>query len=312
MFRLNDFILLLVIFSSMLAGILLPRLASIFQPYPVYLMMFLLFLSFLSIKIETIWDTVQNNLQTVIWLSFLKLIALPLSVYFLFKVFYPSYAIAALLLTGISTGVVAPFISTLVKANVNLVLVMVVISSPLVPFTLPALVKILLGRSIEISLLGMMRILCMVIFVPILAVEILRHITPGMLDSIMKRRYPISLVIFAIINLGVFSKYSDFFYQNPLTILEATFVAILLGGIYLVVGISALWKSPIENQLASAISLGNMNNVLVLVFASEFFTPLEPTVAAMYMIPFFGLILPLRVFQRLRKNHSNKGIGGRC
>jgi BASS family bile acid:Na+ symporter len=144
----------------------------------------------------------------------------------------------------------------------------------------------------------------MVIFVPILAVEVLRRITPGMLDSIMKRRYPISLVIFAIINLGVFSKYSDFFYQNPLTILEATFVAMLLGGIYLVVGISALWKGPIENQLASAISLGNMNNVLVLVFASEFFTPLEPTVAAMYMIPFFGLILPLRVYQRLRKNHS--------
>ncbi|MBW1717562.1 MAG: bile acid:sodium symporter, partial [Deltaproteobacteria bacterium] len=254
--------------------------------------------------IETIWDTVRNNLQTVIWLSFLKLIALPLCVYFLFKVFYPSYAIAALLLTGISTGVVAPFISTLVKANVNLVLVMVVISSPLVPFTLPALVKILLGRSIEISLLGMMRILCMVIFVPILAVEVLRRITPGMLDSIMKRRYPISLVIFAIINLGVFSRYSDFFYQNPLTILEATFVAILLGGIYLVVGISALWKGPTENQLASAISLGNMNNVLVLVFASEFFTPLEPTVAAMYMIPFFGLILPLRIYQRLRKDYS--------
>jgi BASS family bile acid:Na+ symporter len=304
MFRLDDFILLLVIFSSMLAGIFLPRPASIFQPYPVYLMMFLLFLSFLSIKIEAVWGTVRNNLKTVIWLSFLKLILFPLCIYFLFRVFFPSYAIAALLLTGMSTGVVAPFISTLVSANVNLVLVMVVISSPLVPFTLPALVKILLGRSIEISLLSMMRILCMVIFVPILAVEILRRITPRMLDSIMKRRYPISLVIFAVINLGVFSKYSDFFYQNPLTILEAAFVAILLGGIYLVVGISALWKGPTEDQIGSAISLGNMNNVLVLVFASEFFTPLEPTVAAMYMIPFFGLIFPLRVYQRLRKNHS--------
>ena len=285
----------------MLAGILLPRLASIFQPYPIYLMMLLLFLSFLSIKIETILDTIQNNLQTIIYLSLIKLIVLPLCVYFLFRVFCPSYSIAALLLTGISTGVVAPFISTLVKANVNLVLVMVVISSLLVPFTLPALVKILLGRSVEISLLGMMRILSIVIFVPILVIEVLRRLTPGMLDSIMKRRYPISLVIFAIINLGVFSRYSDFFYQNPLIILEATFIAILLGGIYLVVGITALWKAPVENQLASAISLGNMNNVLVLVFASEFFSPLEPTVAAMYMVPFFVLILPMRIYYRLKK-----------
>lgn len=285
----------------MLAGILLPRLASIFQPYPIYLMMLLLFLSFLSIKIETILDTIQNNLQTIIYLSLIKLIVLPLCVYFLFRVFCPSYSIAALLLTGISTGVVAPFISTLVKANVNLVLVMVVISSLLVPFTLPALVKILLGRSVEISFLGMMRILSIVIFVPILVIEVLRRFAPVMLDSIMKRRYPISLVIFAIINLGVFSRYSDFFYQNPLIILEATFIAILLGGIYLVVGITALWKAPVENQLASAISLGNMNNVLVLVFASEFFGPLEPTVAAMYMVPFFVLILPMRIYYRLKK-----------
>jgi len=304
MFRLDDLILLLVIFSSLIAGILMPGPASIFQDCPVYLMMFLLFLSFLSIKIEAVWGTVRNNLKTVIWLSFLKLILLPLCVYFFFRLFFPSYAAAALLLTGISTGVVAPFISTLVNANVNLVLVMVVISSPLVPFTLPALVKILLGHSIEISLLSMMRILCMVVFVPIFAVEILRRVAPRMLDSIMKRRYPISLVIFAVINLGVFSKYSGFFYQNPLTILEATFVAILLGGIYLVVGISALWPGPIENQISSAISLGNMNNVLVLVFASEFFTPLEPTVAAMYMIPFFGLIFPLRVYQRFRTKYS--------
>jgi BASS family bile acid:Na+ symporter len=43
-----------------------------------------------------------------------------------------------------------------------------------------------------------------------------------------------------------------------------------------------------------------MNNVLVIVFAARFFSPIEPTLAAMYMIPFFGLILPLRVFRRLR------------
>jgi len=42
-----------------------------------------------------------------------------------------------------------------------------------------------------------------------------------------------------------------------------------------------------------------MNNVLVIVFASEFFGPLEPTVAAMYMIPFFGLILPIRGYSRI-------------
>ena len=56
-----------------------------------------------------------------------------------FKYLYPSYAIAALLLSGISTGVVAPFISNLVQANSALVLVMVVTTSLFAPFSLPIL-----------------------------------------------------------------------------------------------------------------------------------------------------------------------------
>ena len=305
MFRQNDLILLVVIFLSMLAGILFPHFSSIFQPYPLYLMMFLLFLSFLPIKIGSIWHTVRHNSRTVLWISFIKLIMLPVVVYYAFIVFYPSYALAALLLTGISTGVVAPFISGLLNANSILVLVMVVLSSLIVPFTLPILVKILAGHTIEISFFGMMRMLCIVIFVPIVMAHILRHLTPVLLEKIMKRRFPISLFIFAIINLGVFSKYSSFFFKNPTTVIEATVIAIVLGSIYVIVGILVQWKSPVGNQLASSISFGNMNNVLVIVFSSQFFGPLEPTLAAMYMIPFFGLILPLRIYQRKRQQDPN-------
>lgn len=299
MFRLNDLILLLVIFSSMLGGILIPEWASFFRPYPLYMMMLLLFLSFTSISLGDIRDTLRHRAGTLIYLSLLKLIVVPVAVYLVFRAVYPSYAVAALLLTGISTGVVAPFISTLVNANAHLVLVMVVISSLLVPFTLPALVKLLLGRTVEISLAAMTQTLCMVVFVPILAVEIFRKIAPTVIAAIQRRRYPISLAIFAIVNLGVFSEYSEFFFQNPATLLEATCVAIALGGIYLVVGILIFWKASIQDRIASVIVLGNMNNVLVLVFASEFFGPLEPTVAAMYIIPFFGLILPMRAYARI-------------
>ncbi|MCJ7685329.1 MAG: hypothetical protein MUO68_13665, partial [Desulfobacteraceae bacterium] len=225
---------------------------------------------------------------------------IPLIVYYLFKAFYPSYAVAALLLTGISTGVVAPFISALVNANGPMVLIMVVTSSLIVPFTLPALVKIVLERNLEISFWEMTQILSMVIFFPVIAVQLLRRVASRPLESLMKRRFPISLIIFAAINLGVFSRYAGYFHQNPGTVINAVLVAIALGGIYFVVGLLSLWGSSVANQLAAVITLGNVNNVLVLVFASEFFGPLEPTLAAMYMIPFFGLIFLMRVYQRLK------------
>jgi bile acid:Na+ symporter, BASS family len=304
MFRLNDLVLLLVIFSSMLAGILFPEPASVFQPYPLYLMMFLLFLSFLPIELKDVWQLVKNNGKTVLWLVCFKMILLPVLVYFLFLQFAPAYAIGALLLTGVSTGVVAPFISSLVGGNGPLVLVMVVVTSFAVPFTLPMLVKVLLEQEMTISLLHMMRMLLLVVVVPVIIVETLKRLWPKLISAIMKRRYPISLAVFASINLAVFSKYSMFFHKHPAIIIQATLAAVALGGLYLVAGLAGLLKSPVKDQLAAVITIGNVNNVLVLVFAAEFFGPLEPTLAAMYMIPFFGLIFPMRIYRRARAKRA--------
>ncbi|MDD5101280.1 MAG: hypothetical protein PHP66_10090 [Syntrophales bacterium] len=40
--------------------------------------------------------------------------------------------------------------------------------------------------------------------------------------------------------------------------------------------------------------------MLIPVFAARFFGPLESAVAAMYLIPFYGLIVPMRIFGHLR------------
>jgi BASS family bile acid:Na+ symporter len=168
------------------------------------------------------------------------------------------------------------------------------------------LVKVLLEQEMSISLLSMMQMLLLVIVVPVIMVETLKRLWPKLIGTFMKRRYPISLAIFASINLAVFSKYSIFFHKHPAIIIEATLAAVALGGIYLVAGLAGLLRSPVNDQLAAVITIGNVNNVLVLVFAAEFFGPLEPTLAAMYMIPFFGLIFPLKVYRRIREPGLDK------
>ncbi|MBF0509106.1 MAG: bile acid:sodium symporter [Deltaproteobacteria bacterium] len=300
MFRTNDLILLLVVFSSMAVGILWPRFGLWFQALPVYMVMCLLFLSYLSITPEDLWDTLKISTKTIFYLTLLKMVALPVGIYFLFRVVLPDYAMAALLLTGVSTGVVAPFISSLVKANTPLVLVMVIITSPLTPLTLPCLVKLVSSQSIQIPFADMIKMLGLVIFIPIMAVEVLRRVAPVIPAKIIRRRYPVSLAIFAVINFGVFSRYSDFLLRHPATLLTATLVGLALAGLYIVAVIPFFGNLPVADQLAAVISFGNMNNVLVIVFAAKFFGPLEPTVAAMYLIPFFGLILPLRAYRKWR------------
>jgi len=305
MLRLNDLILLFVVFSSMVAGIIFPDFGSTFQPFPKYLLMILFFLSFLSIEVNDIWTVFKNSPLMIALFTGFKLIVLPLAVYFLFRAFAPAYAASALLLSAISTGVTAPFISNLVRGNSALVMVMVVVTSPLIPFTLPALVELLLSRSVSIPFMDMFGMLAFVIFVPMVLVEILRRTAPRLVSGIMKIQYSFSVVLFALINLGVFSRYADFFYREPVVIIEATAVATLLGGIYGLSGALFFLNKPMRDRFAGAISVGNMNNVLVIVFSSQFFGPLEPTVASLYLLPYFGLIIPMRFYE-----HREKGKAG--
>jgi BASS family bile acid:Na+ symporter len=174
---------------------------------------------------------------------------------------------------------------------------MTVASSLLVPFTLPPLVALLFGQTMEISVLAMMRLLALVVFVPVVVSELLKWLSPGAVHSIQARQYPLSLVLFAVTNLGVFSQYADFFFQQPAALLSAVAAAFVLGGIHLVAGIVVAWRWEVADQLAAIISLWGMNKILVIVFSSQFFSPLEPTVAAVYTIPFYALVVPARAYR---------------
>jgi BASS family bile acid:Na+ symporter len=190
----------------------------------------------------------------------------------------------------------------MVRGNSALVLVAVVITSALVPFTLPALIKIIAGKEVTISFISMLQMLATVIFVPIIVVEIIRYLLPKMVTPILKIQFPVSLLLFAVINLGVFYRYAPFFKKEPSVIVIATVVVFVLATIYCMIGILFFRNESVENQLAGAVMLGNINNVLVIVFSSEFFGPIEPLVAAMYMIPFFVIIIPLRYYRHKKMN----------
>jgi BASS family bile acid:Na+ symporter len=296
-FRLNDFLLVIVVISSLIVAIVFPDFGSLFQVLPVYCVMANFFLSYLSIELEDVWIALKGHRTQILAFSVMKLAILPIIIYFVFYYVAPAYALSALLLTGVSTGVVAPMISNMVKGNSSLVLVVVVITSALAPFTLPALIKVVAAKDVAISFLAMLKLLALVIFVPIIAVEFLRYLMPKLIAPIIKIQFPLSLVFFALINLGVFYRYAPFFKKEPGVIIMATAVTFVLAAIYCLVGIFFFRKNTLQNQLAGAVMLGNLNNVLVIVFASEFFGPVEPMVAAMYMVPFFVIVIPLRYYR---------------
>jgi BASS family bile acid:Na+ symporter len=297
--RSKDYILLTVLAVSIGLGVFWPAVGRPFSPYVSFFVMGLLFLSFLAIEIGDVWTVTAGRTRMLAWLCLLKLAVLPLIAFGVFRAVAPDFALSALLLGGISTGVVAPFISGLVGANSALVLALVVITSVVGPFTLPAWVRLLSGQEFDVPLGPMIRMLALVIFVPMMVGEILKRTARPAARWIMARSFPASLVFFFVINLGVFSQYSHYFHQRPQVLLQSIPVALVLGVGFAAAGLWAAGSgAPTADRLAASIGMINVNNVLIVVFASEFFTPREPTVAAMYMLPFFAVIVPLRVLGR--------------
>jgi len=279
----------------MALAVVRPETGTLFQPYLITMMMMLLFLSFLRIDFYALIDTSGRSLLGLAGLAAVKLILLPVVLYLAASMLIPQYAVAILLLSGVSTGVVAPFIAGILSADLAPVIRMVILTSVLVPFSLPCLVKVLAGAEITIPLEAMIRLLAYVVFVPMILVLILRKSAPALMEKIAARQFWLSVTLCGLVNLGVFSKYSSFVFQQPRQLLIATAIAYVLSIIYYGTGFALTPRRGIPQRLAAAVSLAVMNNVLVIVFAAGFFGPLPTTLAAMYMLPYYTMLVPVKM-----------------
>lgn len=293
---LKDGLLFAVVFASMALAVVVPSTGVPLQPYILHLLMALLFLSFLRIDFRALLDSSLSSLGRLSALAVVKLLVLPALLYRITYLISPDFALPVMLLAGISTGVVAPFIGSLVQADITQVLRMVIVTSCLVPFTLPALVELLGGAHLTIPLGDMVRLLAYAIFTPALAALAMRYFWPALPERIARRQFVVSLALFALVNLGVFSKYSSFIYAHPGEVASCLFVAYLLSVVFYGCGFIIGRGWTFSHRLAAGVSLAVINNVLVIVFSSQFFGPLAPTLAAMYMFPFYTMIVPVKIF----------------
>jgi BASS family bile acid:Na+ symporter len=291
----NDLILIVLAMAGIAGGVAFPGPSSFFSPFVIYFMMTILFLAFLTIDFATLIRIRGADLgKTAVWVA-MKLLVMPLAVWLICRWLAPSLALPALLLTGVSTGVTAPFFSNLLGADTERVLQLTVITSLLVPISLPALVQVLAGAEMQIPLGHMVSMLLQVIFIPLIAALGIKFLLPGLLNFLNRVRYGVSVTLFFIINLGVFSTYAVFIKAHQAQVTYIALAAFLLAAFYIAWGLAVgLISGRRLNGLTGAVGMTYINNVLIVVFAARFFGPDAPLLAAAYLLPYFFMIIPLR------------------
>lgn len=242
--RSRDLVMIVVSFLAMLAGSFLPGLAEPLAPFPRLCLIVLLYLGFLSVGTEALFTHTRLIPGTVSGLVLIRLFALPLLSFFLFKLLMPQFALGALLVGAASIGVVAPIFSIMVNADTALVLAGNLLSSLLLPLTLPMLLYIVdsfmtlsgfgpMNLPAHLSLSGMTLSLCVTIIVPFAGAFLTRK-APRVTEYILKHQFPVSVSTIALSTLAIFSNYSGVLHQSPSLVVKALGAACLLGAVMMV------------------------------------------------------------------------------
>ena len=295
MFRLRDLFLVVTAFGGIVFGVMVPGWDKIGSPLVLYALMAILFLSFLDLDFKVLFRLGRDEiLEVVIW-SAIKLIALPILLWVLAKLTVSDWALPVLLLGGASAGVLAPFFASLLGSDVHRPLQIVVVTSLLIPLTLPVLVDVFLGHQLTIPFSHMFRLLCLMIFVPLAAVPMARRLVPQVLDQVRRARFPLLLALIFLCNAGVFAPFSTFLQSHVGQALAALGLSSAVAVISTTAGLAiGRLGGRLLNGATGAIVLTFVNSMLIIVFASHFFGPRAPLLSAAYTLPFFLIIVPLR------------------
>lgn len=307
-------LLFFVVMISMAIGVFLPQFSKVFAPYLLIWLGALLFLNLIQLEASDLVSAFARP-KNIALLSLIKLVVLPLLLYASTLVIYPSLALSVLLLSGVSTGLGAPFVANFIGSNFTLIVGLIIVTSLAVPFVLPPIVHLLVGSHFSIPLTQMIVLLAAALFTPFLAGWVTKRFSTKAAEYVSKNSLYFSIVLIMLINMAVFSKISIYFFESPLFVIEMTLIAFLLFGVYGTVGYTVTLvvsreKKSITNDSKSntkeskrnaategLIAMAYVNNILVAVFAEQFFGIQSAVLPALYNIPYYiGIIILKKLY----------------
>jgi len=294
-----------VLFSTIL-GLLFPNIGILVEPYLLLWLGLLLLFNLINMNLSELY-TVFSHPKNLIILTIAKLVLIPVGLYTIMNLFSltivpisANLMLSVFLLSGISTGLGSPFVVNFVGGRLPIVVGLIIATSLTVPFLLPFLIFLFFSSNFAIPIFDMIVLLLVALILPLIASQLLKKISPKLTELINKESLNLSLVFIFLINLGVFAKYSYFFFSNSLVTVENIILAFILFGYYGLTGysISRLMGLSKDDRISTMISMIYINNILIVVFAQQFFGTEVAALAAFFNIPYYvGILLLKKTFK---------------
>ncbi|MDL2272591.1 hypothetical protein LJC23_06120, partial [Desulfovibrio sp. OttesenSCG-928-I05] len=294
---------------GMAGGVLFPSLADPLAPAPKWGMYLFLFMCFIAVDLKETWRGIRAAPGIIFYLTAVKLLLLPVLLWGFFRLVFPEYALAGLLLGAAPIGVVVPVFAIILGVDFTLVLIGIAVTTLLLPITLPPLTHAAASFGgtavLDLPLGDMTLSLAVTIFVPLLCAQLSRWKAPTVTAWFSRRRSSISTVLVFLTGLAIFSRYSGILRQDVSILVESLVMALSIAALSFIVTALLTRGFATPRRVAFVMSCTGLNNVLCLILSSEFFTVREALVSAFYQIPFFGFVIVYKLFlQYLNKKDA--------
>ena len=306
----GSMLVLLSAMVSIVTGVLFPTTGMSLEPYLLVWLGGLLYINLINLHPRHLVNTFRKPKALMVF-TIGKLILLPCIVYVITSLVYPKLALSATLLSGISTGLGAPFAINFIGAGgIGTIAALVTISSFVVPVTLPFILYVFFEDTGEfvIPIYDISFLLVIALFIPLSLGWSTRKYVPRVSKFVAGNSLFLSIIFIILINFSMFARFSQYFFIDQSLVLTSLISASLLFVLYLLVGY--LLALSIKGQLITTringiIAMTYINNILVFVVAERFFNIETAALAALYNIPYYVGLLVLRMkYSRCRNQES--------
>lgn len=199
--------------ACLLTGVLFPDIAKHGVPYVTYAFAFMTFIGALKSRFRDVADVFKRPLPLILMLLILHVLG-PVAACGLGHLLFPgnmNYITGMVLEFSVPAAVISLMWVSIYNGNSPLSLSLVVIDTILAPFLIPAVLKLLVGSSVKMDTVGMMKELVFMIALPAVLAMCLNEVSHGkVMETWPKKLAPFSKMCLIFVVTSNSSKVSPY------------------------------------------------------------------------------------------------------
>lgn len=304
----------------LLMGVLFPGIAKHGVPYVTYAFAFMTFIGALKSRFRDVADVFKRPLPLILMLFVLHVLV-PVIACGIGHLLFPgnaNYITGMVLEFSVPTAVISLMWVSIYNGNSPLSLSLVVIDTILAPFLIPAALKILVGSSVKMDTMGMMKELVFMIALPAVLAMCLNEVSHGkVMETWPKKLAPFSKMCLIFVVTSNSSKVSPYMkHLNGERLEVAVTILVLAAGGYAIGWLIAIFTKQNKQSTVSMIYGSGMRNISAGAVIAGAYFPAEVlfpvmigTLFQQILAAFYGsLVRHVQTAQRKKEKGDGYGV----